>query len=101
MLTQYTFEIVNRADFPDELFTASPDLPPCGKNTNASRTWINIYDGNRKRIYGFCAIKNNGELALISFNLQVNETPPDKVYIDMVDRRTGTIYKSKPVRITP
>lgn len=27
----YEIEVVNRAEFSNELFTSSPDLPPCGK----------------------------------------------------------------------
>ncbi len=100
-LRQYKFEIVNRYAFPDDMFAAAPDLEPCGKNTNASRTWINIYDGSGRRIYGFCAIKTNTELSLISFNLPPDETPPEKVYIDLVDRHTRTVYASKKVKLEP
>src|ERR1051325_10385260 len=42
--TRYNYYVDNFADFPNELFAASPDLPPCGKNTKASRTWIDFYD---------------------------------------------------------
>ena len=34
----YEIEVVNRAEFADELFAASPDLPACGRNSNSSRT---------------------------------------------------------------
>jgi hypothetical protein len=42
--TRYKYTVANRADYPDELFVASPDLPPCGRNSKASRTWIDFYD---------------------------------------------------------
>ena len=37
--TRYYFEVFNREDYPPDMFAASPKLPPCGSNTNASRTW--------------------------------------------------------------
>lgn len=98
-LRQYKFEVVNRDSFPDEIFAAAPELEPCGRNANASRTWINIYDGRGRRIYGFCALRSNAELSLISFNLPPDEVPPEKVYIDMVDRQTRTVYASKKVKL--
>src|SRR5262245_56432942 len=31
--------VTNAASYPGSLFASSPDLPPCGANTRASRTW--------------------------------------------------------------
>jgi hypothetical protein len=100
MLKQYKFEVLNRTEFPDELFTLSPELPPCGLNKRASRTWMNIYADGR-RIYGYCAFENNEGLAKFGFNLDPADPPPAKVYIELVDRKTGTIYRSKKVKIVP
>src|SRR3954466_14558812 len=41
-LIRYTFSVDNFSAYPDELFAASPELPPCGKNTKAARTWVDI-----------------------------------------------------------
>ena len=41
----------------NDLFVPSPGLPPCGRNANASRTWLNIYDDRGVRLYGWCAIR--------------------------------------------
>jgi hypothetical protein len=51
--TRYRLEVVNWAEFPDELFEPAPDLPTCGLNKNASRTWVKIYDESDYYIYGF------------------------------------------------
>src|SRR5919197_1300409 len=56
---RYNYEVFNFADYPNELFAASPNLPPCGKNTKAARTWLDFYDQSGKRLYGFCALGSN------------------------------------------
>jgi len=45
---RYTYDVANKDAYPDDLFAASPDLPPCGQNTKAARTWIDIYDQSGK-----------------------------------------------------
>src|SRR5262245_14279309 len=48
--TRYNLCVNNWSAFPAELFKAAPDLPPCGLNTNASRTWVEIF-GDGQYIY--------------------------------------------------
>jgi len=91
--TRYHFYIAN-ADRYAELFAPAPELPPCGQNTNASRTWVDLYDSNDKRLYGFCAIMQVKELADIWFNLPEGTTPPSWVYVELTDRKSSTKYKS-------
>ena len=55
-VTRYNFDVFNKGDYPDDLFAASPNLPPCGTNTKAARTWVDIYDQSGKRLNGFCAL---------------------------------------------
>ena len=76
--TRYKFAVENHADYPDELFAPAPTLPPCGSNTNSSRTWLDFYDSNGKRLYGFCALKKT-ELGNIYFNLETGVVPPSYV----------------------
>ena len=99
MLRMYTVEIVNRSEFDDELFAASPELPPCGLNANSSRTWINIYADDGHRIYGWCGIRSNAELSSLKFILPVDQPQPAKLYVDFVDRRNGKIVRSKKVPV--
>jgi hypothetical protein len=91
---RYSFEVFNKEEYPAEMFGAAPDLPPCGSNTKASRTWLDIYEQNGKRLYGFCALSKPGDLTRIWFALDENELPPSWVYIELNDRRTNTKYKS-------
>jgi hypothetical protein len=76
------------------MFAAAPALPPCGKNTKSSRTWVDIYDQGGKRLYGFCALSKPEDLGSIWFALEVGVVPPSYVYIEMTDRQTNTKYKS-------
>lgn len=93
-LTYYHFEVVNRDKYPAELFIAAPDLPPCGSNTKASRTWVEIYAQNGKYISAFCAFTKPDDLSRFTFALEQDEVPPSWVYIEIKDRKTNTKYKS-------
>ena len=91
---RYHFEIFNRADFPEEMFSQAPDLPACGSNKNASRTWVDIYKLNGERLNGFCAITDRAGLKDIWFAMESGVVPPSWVYIELLDRRTNVKYKS-------
>ena len=93
-VTRYNFDVLNKSDYPDDLFAASPNLPPCGKNAKAARTWVDIYDQSGKRLNGFCALGKSADLNGIWFSLETGVIPPSWVYIEMNDRKTNTKYKS-------
>jgi hypothetical protein len=88
------YDVLNKADFPADLFAAAPGLPPCGNNTNSSRTWVDFFDGTGKRIYGFCALSKPEDLAKIWIAYEEGTIPPSYVYIELNDRQTNTKYKS-------
>ena len=92
--TRYKYAVDNSADYPADLFAASPQLPPCGNNTKASRTWVDFYDQSGKRLYGFCALSKPADLNQIWFALERDAVPPSWVYIELNDRATDTKYKS-------
>ena len=91
---RYKYDVLNKDAYPDAMFAAAPALPPCGKNTNSSRTWVDIFDMRGKRLYGFCALGQAENLGSIWFALEENEIPPSYIYIEMNDRETNTKYKS-------
>lgn len=91
---RYRFDVFNKADYPSDMFAAAPKLPPCGKNTKSSRTWVDFYDQRGKRLYGFCALKSPADLDQIWFALEEDVVPPSWVYIELNDRQTNTKYKS-------
>lgn len=91
---RYQYDVLNKDSYPAELFAAAPALPPCGKNTKASRTWVDFYDLSGKRLYGFCALGKPADLGSIWFAMEEGTIPPSYVYIEMTDRQTNTKYKS-------
>lgn len=91
---RYRYTVENFAAYPKELFAAAPELPPCGKNTKASRTWVDFYDGTGKRLNGFCAFGDPSDLNKLWFALESDVVPPSWVYIELTDRKTNTKYKS-------
>jgi hypothetical protein len=93
-ITRYHFDVLNKDQYPDDMFAASPALPPCGSNTKAARTWIDMYDQTGKRLNGFCALGKSADLNGIWFALDADVVPPSWIYIEMNDRQTNTKYKS-------
>jgi hypothetical protein len=91
---RYRYDVLNKADYPAAMFAAAPSLPPCGSNTNASRTWVDFFDSTGKRLYGFCALSKPADLGKIWFALEEGVIPPSYVYIELNDRQTNTKYKS-------
>ena len=92
--TRYKYGVDNSTAYPDTLFAASPTLPPCGTNTNSSRSWVDIFDSHGKRLYGFCAFRSAADLNKIWFALETGVIPPSYIYIEINDRATNTKYKS-------
>jgi hypothetical protein len=93
-IVRYKYDVFNRDDYPNSLFAKSPSLPPCGSNTNASRTWVDFFDQSGKRLNGFCALENSRSLSGIWFALNADVVPPSWVYIEMTDRQANKKYKS-------
>lgn len=91
---RYKYDVTNRSRYSNALFAASPDLPPCGLNSSASRTWVDFYDFGGKRLYGFCALKQSADLGKLWFSLEKGLAPPSRVYIELTDRLTAKKYRS-------
>ena len=91
---RYHFDVLNKDVYPDDMFAQSPNLPPCGTNTKAARTWVDVYDQAGKRLQGFCAFGKSSDLGKIWFSLGQEVVPPSYIYIELNDRKTSTRYKS-------
>ncbi len=96
---RYKIPVANWNVYPPELFEAAPDLPPCGKTTKSSRTWVDIYNQDDVRIYGFCALETPEDLQGLWFAVEKGDVPPESVYIVMTDRRCNLSYVSNKVSI--
>ena len=92
---RYSYDVFNKDAYPAEMFAPAPNLPPCGRNTNSSRTWVDFFNGGtNQRIYGFCALGSPANLNGIWFALPEGQVPPSYVYIELNDRQTNTKYRS-------
>jgi hypothetical protein len=93
-ILRYRFDVLNKDQYTDDMFAQSPALPPCGANTKAARTWVDLYDQSGKRLNGFCALGKSADLNGIWFSLENGVVPPSWIYIELNDRNTNTKYKS-------
>ncbi|HEV2840458.1 MAG TPA: hypothetical protein VGW39_03955 [Chthoniobacterales bacterium] len=98
---RYKYDVLNKMVYPAAMFAPAPNLPPCGANTNSSRTWVDFFKQDGTRIYGFCALSKPEDLGSIWFALEEGVIPPSWVYIEMNDRQTNTKYKSNLADTTP
>jgi hypothetical protein len=93
-MIRYHYDVLNKDEYPKELFAQSPELPPCGTNTKAARTWVDVYDQQGKKLQGFCDFGTPYDLGKIWFALEAEAIPPSYIYIELNDRKTNTKYKS-------
>jgi hypothetical protein len=98
---RHRYDVFNKDQYPDAMFAAAPGLPPCGANTNSSRSWVDFFDSRGKRLYGFCALGTSANLGKIWFATEEGTVPPSYVYIEINDRQTNTKYKSNLADTTP
>ena len=92
---RYRYDVMNKDAYPAAMFAAAPNLPPCGANTNSSRTWVDFFNARTNaRIYGFCALGSPDRLGSIWFAMPEGTIPPSYVYIELIDRQTNTRYRS-------
>ncbi|HYE27431.1 MAG TPA: hypothetical protein VEA61_04265 [Allosphingosinicella sp.] len=91
---RHRYDVLNKDQYPAAMFAAAPALPPCGTNTNSSRSWVDFFDSRGKRLYGFCALGSPTDLGKIWFATEEGTIPPSYVYIVIHDRQTNTKYKS-------
>ena len=91
---RHRYDVMNKDQYPAAMFAAAPNLPPCGLNTNSSRSWVDFFDSRGKRLYGFCALNSPDGLGKIWFATEEGTVPPSYVYIVINDRQTNTQYKS-------
>lgn len=95
----YDLSVSNWTAFAPELFEPRPDLPPCGLNTSASRTWVEIFDASKGRLYGFCALGSPSNLNDIWVAAPAGSDQPDGVYIELWDRALNIRVRSNTVAI--
>ncbi len=81
------------------LFFPAPNLPPCGANPNASRTWVHVVNAvTNQRVNSFCAFHTNFDLTQIWF-ARPSFAKPKRVFVTITDRLTKRTVKSNVVAI--
>jgi hypothetical protein len=94
--TRYKLAVTNRTSYPQSLWHASANLPPCGKNENASRTSVEIFGSpGDKRLGVFCAVGSSEDLGQLWFAVPAGVKGPPCVYMVMTDRQSGQKYESE------
>ncbi len=91
---RHRYDVMNKDQYPAAMFAAAPSLPPCGTNANSSRSWVDLFDSQGKRLYGFCALGDPANLGKIWFATEEGTVAPSYVYIVIHDRQTDKKYKS-------
>ena len=91
---RHRYDVLNKDQYPAAMFAPAPSLPPCGTNTNSSRTWVDFFDSRNRRLYGFCALGSPNNLGSIWFATEEGTIPPSYVYIVITDRQTNRTYRS-------
>ncbi|HEX8480537.1 MAG TPA: hypothetical protein VF650_01375 [Allosphingosinicella sp.] len=91
---RHRYDVMNKDQYPAAMFAAAPSLPPCGSNTNSSRSWVDVFDSQGTRLQGFCALGDPANLGKIWFSTEDGTVPPSYIYIEILDRQTNTRYKS-------
>lgn len=97
-LVRHVFAVANWQAYDKALFAPAPDLPPCGQNANAARTWVDLLDGaTGAQIFNHCAFTGPENLQGISHSFGRDGAPPAKVALRMTDRKTGRRVTSDPI----
>jgi hypothetical protein len=103
---RYKIRVTNYKGYPEYMWLANPELPPCGANKNSSRTWVDIYAAQSNnpnipgsKIFGFCTLKSSQDLDDLWFSVKAGQQPPPYVYIVIKERKVGANYKSNLINL--
>lgn len=87
---KYTLTIANWYDVPPELFIKSPELPACGLNYQAGRTYIRIFGSEGSFYFSGCAGGDGTSsefLKNISVYIDDDEQLDQFIYLELWDRK--------------
>ena len=81
------------------LFQSSPDLPPIGANTRASRTVVEVYNEAGQRVFSRASIKSADQLNSIRFTHLPAMPSVNKMHLELDDRKQGTKARSNTISL--
>jgi hypothetical protein len=96
----YILAVTNWDEFDPAVFSLAPDLEPCGRNQDASRTWVDIIDADaEQRLSGFCGLDSPDDLLGIWFAVKQGDPAPSSVYVQLTDRQETRMVESNVVHL--
>jgi thiol-disulfide isomerase/thioredoxin len=95
----YMLRVQNWASFPDELFEAASDLPPCNQERTAStRLEITVWNEDDQVLSTTCGMTKAESLQAIPLTIS-GRSRIERVRVQMKDRLTGNAVQSAPLRL--
>ena len=95
---RYTLTIANWQDIPPELFIASPELPACGLNDQASRTYIRIYGSKGSLYFTGCGARDGTSSQFLkNFSIHIDDDDvlsDPYIYLQLHDRKCDQYINS-------
>ncbi len=95
---RYTLTIANWYDIPPELFVRSPELPACGLNDRAGRTYIRIFGSEGSSYFSGCGSRGDDGTSsefLKSLTFLVDDGELDEyIYLELWDRKCDLYLRS-------
>jgi len=91
--------VSNWSAYPEAFFEDAPELGPCDYNSSPARAWVDIYDQDDRRVYGFCDLERPAQLDIIWCNRIHFPGEAESVYIIITDRLCGASYRSNTVSL--
>ena len=98
---RYLLTITNRAQYPDAIFAASPELPVCESISGASRTRVDVFRETGSLLNTFCTLSGAAGLDDITFSIPAGSTPPTTVSVALTDRKSNQVYTSNSIGFVP
>lgn len=92
---RWDFAIENWQEFPPELFLSAPELPPCGRNEGAPRSFIRFVTSEGEVLAEKCTVTSPDQLQDIGFIADL--TRPTRIYFELYDRQCDVVYRSNEV----
>ncbi len=92
---RYIITILNWYDLPEDMFVESPELPVCGINDRASRTYERIFGDDTGFYFSGCGAKGPGAFpSEFSFGFNTSGTMDDYIYIEFYDRKCDEYFRT-------
>ena len=99
-LITYWVGVANWQEVPAGLFAAASDVPRCPDDTVGTRTWVSVHD-RVSASQRWCGLRSPAELARIGFSISRAGPQPERLFIELLDRRLGLRYRSNVVSVSP